>query len=113
LPGVAVDVVDVSPQGGIANPGPENPPFSGHDGTGGSETVQQMEQNLIQYARTYGSLGQAHLFVAPTSVQTQWAISSFPTIVFVGANGVIRTVSQGAFTIPQGLSEAEALFHVS
>jgi len=34
MPGVVVDVVDVSTQGGIADPGPASPPFSAHDGRG-------------------------------------------------------------------------------
>ena len=35
-PGVVIDIVDASPQGGIGVPGPQSPAFSGHDGTGGA-----------------------------------------------------------------------------
>lgn len=109
MPGVAVDVVDVSTQGGIANPGPANPPFSGHDGQGGPITTAQMETTMQQYVRTYGTLGQAHVFVAPSATRTAWAVQSFPTLTWINAAGTVVSSSPGALTLAQAQAEAKSL----
>jgi hypothetical protein len=100
-PGVAIDIVDVSPQGGIADPGPQSPPFSGHDGVGSPESVSQMETTMQQYVKTFGTLSRIHVYIAPTSVQNAWHISSFPTLGFVNANGRFTDTPPGALTLSQ------------
>ena len=102
-PGVVVDIVDLSPQGGIADPGPENPPFTGHDGTGGTISVTQMGQVLQQYGQQYGLLNDPniHLYVATAKTQAAWGITSFPGWAVVGSNGKVDTVEPGALTVPQ------------
>ena len=104
-PGVVVDIVDVSPHGGIADPGPESPPFHGHDGQGGPMTASGMEQTMRQYARTYHLAGAAlHVYVAPAATQKLWAVPSFPALAFVNRQGVVVVSPAGA----QTLSEARA-----
>lgn len=102
-PGVAIDIVDVSPQGGIADPGPQNPPFSGHDGVGGTLSVPQMETTMQQYVKTFGTLSAAniHVYVAPAAVQSAWHVNSFPTLGFVNAKGRFVDAPPGALTIAQ------------
>ena len=109
MPGVAVDVVDVSPQGGIANPGPETPPFSGHDGQGGAINTAQMATTMQQYVRAYGTLGQAHVFVAPSAARSAWAIQSFPTLDWINAAGKVVSATPGALTIAQAQAQAKSL----
>ena len=109
MPGVAVDVVDVSPQGGIANPGPETPPFSGHDGQGSAINTAQMATTMQQYVRTYGTLGQAHVFVAPSAARSAWAIQSFPTLDWINAAGKVVSATPGALTIAQAQAQAKSL----
>lgn len=107
--GVAIDIVDTSPQGGIANSGPQNPAFSGHDGTGGPLTVAGMESVMTQYKKTYGTLNAAnvHLYVAPQTTQSAWNIQSFPTLGFIGSNGKVVVAPAGA----QSLSQAQSDLH--
>lgn len=101
--GVIVDIVDVSPQGGIADPGPETPLFSGHDGHGGALTLSGMESIMHQYAATYGILNapSIHLYIAPSATQTAWNIASFPTLAFLNAQGTVEVAPQGAQTLSQ------------
>lgn len=108
-PGVVIDVVDVSPQGGIADPGPENPPFSGHDGTGSALTLTQMESTMQQYATTYGTLSASniHVYVAPSATQSAWNIQSFPTLAFLNSAGKIAVAPQGAQTVSQAQSDLQ------
>lgn len=108
-PGVAIDIVDVSPQGGIAVPGPENPPFSGHDGQGGPLTVVGMEQVMRQYVQTFGTLNapNVHVYVAPQTTQTAWNIQSFPTLAFLGANGQVVGAPDEALTLSQAQADLQ------
>jgi hypothetical protein len=109
LPGVTVDVVDVSPQGGIADPGPLTPPFTGHDGTGGPLTTAQMAATMRRYVARYGSLGRAHVYVAPAATRAAWAVSAFPELVWIGATARVAQITPGALTVPQALAEARHL----
>lgn len=103
----AIDLVDVSPQGGIADPGPESPPFHGQDGIGGPLTVAQMRSVMSQYVHTYGiKAPNIHVYVAPTATQSAWQIRSFPTIYVIDAQGVVQQTTPGAVTA----SQATALF---
>lgn len=105
-PGVTVDIVDVSPQGGIADPGPESPPFHGHDGHGGPLTAQGMEQTMRQYVRAYHLTGAAiHVYVAPAATQKTWAVQSFPALAFVNWQGVVAVSSAGAQALPQARTD--------
>ncbi len=106
-PGVAIDIVDVSPQGGIGNPGPESPAFSGHDGTGGSLNTAGMIAIMTQYTKTFGTLNAAniHVYVAPSKTRTAWNVQSFPTLAFIGAHGKIAVVPPGAQTVVQAQSD--------
>jgi hypothetical protein len=108
-PGVTIDVVDVSPQGGIADPGPRSPAFSGHDGSGGSLTVAGMETVMTQYKKTFGTLNapNIHIYIAPSATQQAWNIQSFPTIAWVNAAGRIAQAAPGAMT----LTGAQSVLH--
>ena len=105
-PGVAVDIVDVSPQGGIADPGPQNPPFHGHDGQGGVLTAQGMAKVMQQYVRAYHLTGgSVHVYVAPAATQKAWAVQSFPSLAFVNARGQVTYSPAGALTLPQARAD--------
>lgn len=106
-PGVAIDIIDVSPQGGIADPGPKSPAFSGHDGTGGALTVSGMETTMRQYKKTFGTLNapNIHIYIAPSATQQAWNIQSFPTIAWVNAAGRIAQAAPGAMTLTGAQSE--------
>ena len=108
-PGVVIDIVDVSPQGGIANPGPQSPAFSGHDGQGGPLTVAGMESTMQQYKKTFGTLNASniHVYVAPQATQSAWNIQSFPTLAFVGPTGKVVVAPGGAQTISQAQSDLQ------
>jgi len=110
-PGVVVDIVDVSPHGGIADPGPQNPPFHGHDGQGGPLTTAGMEAVMRQYVRTYSLTGAAlHVYVAPVALQKRWSVPSFPALAFVNRQGVVAVSPAGAQTLPQARADlAQAL----
>lgn len=102
-PGVVVDIVDVSPQGGIADPGPATPPFHGHDGAGGPLTVAGMRTTMQHYVQTYGLAKTAiHVYVAPTATQQAWHVSAFPSLAFLNARGTVVVAPPGALTIAQG-----------
>lgn len=108
-PGVAVDLVDLSPLGGIADPGPQTPAFHGHDGAGGPLTVAGMERTLRTYAQQYHLPPTVHLYVAPPAIQRAWAVSAFPTWAFADARGrVVRTPVGGipVTTVEQALTAA-------
>ena len=109
-PGVTVDIVDLSPETGIADPGPKSPAFSGHDGSPeNAATTAQMGQTLLAYAKQYGTLGAAHLYVAPTAVQTTWESSgTFPTLVFIKGT-TVQSITPGAYTTSQAQSALQTL----
>ncbi len=108
-PGVVVDIVDVSPQGGIADPGPQSPAFSGRDGSGGPLTVAGMETTMQQYQKTFGTLNapNIHLYVAPQSVQTAWNVQSYPTLAFLNDRGKVVVAPPGAQTLSQAQSHLQ------
>lgn len=102
-PGVVVDIVDVSPQGGIADPGPETPPFHGHDGVGGPLTVSGMITTMRQYVHAYGLQGATiHVYVAPPTTQHAWHVAAFPSLAFINAQGTVVVTPPGAVSLPQG-----------
>ena len=105
-PGVAVDLVNVSPYGGIASPGPKTPPFSGQDHIGKKVTVAGMRSWMARYAAQYDLPPSVHLYVAPTSTQARWNVASYPTIVLLNGSGTIRNVVAGAFTSAEAALQA-------
>lgn len=108
-PGVDIDIVDVSPQGGIADPGPQSPAFSGHDGTGGAISLTGMASVMRQYKQAFGTLNASniHVYAAPSATQTAWNVQSFPTLAFVGANGKVAVAPAGAQTISQAQNDLQ------
>lgn len=108
--GVTVDVVDVSPTGGIANPGPKRPAFSGTDGSGGTPmSVSGMEADLHTYTLQYGIANSGiKFYVAPASTQQRWSISVFPTVIVLNSRGVVSTEQPGAMTLAQLTAAVEA-----
>jgi hypothetical protein len=108
LPNVTLDIVDISPQGGIADHGPKNPPFSGHDGTGSPITTAGMEKVMTQYAQTYHIPASVHVYVATSATRTAWAVTAYPTWVFANALGTVTKVDPGAMTIPASVAIVQA-----
>jgi len=105
-PGVAVNIVDISPTGGIANPGPKTPPFSGHDGQGPTGlSAAQMVQTMAQYRVAYQNMPNLHVYVAPAAQQAQWRVQAFPTIIWINGNGRVRAVTEGALTAPEAQAQ--------
>ncbi len=102
-PGIAIDIIDISPDGGIANPGLESPAFTGHDGSRQPITIAGMEQTMQQYSRIYHLSRQAniHVYVAPVATQKAWAVATFPTMAFVNEAGQIAVAPQGAQTLAE------------
>jgi len=108
-PGVVIDIVDVSPQGGIGDPGPQSPAFSGHDGTGESLTVAQMETTMAQYVRRFGTLSakNIHVYVAPTAIQSAWAITTYPSFAFLNSDASVVVAPNGAQTAAQAQADLQ------
>ena len=101
--GVTVDIVDVSAQGGIADPGPATPPFSGHDEQSGPLTLAGMEADMRQYATQYDLSGKAvHIYVALSATRAAWNIQALPTWAIADAAGKIAVVVPGSATVTQG-----------
>lgn len=108
LPGVTLDIVDVSPQGGIADHGPETPAFSGHDGTGSPITTVGMEKVMTQYTKTYHIPASVHVYVAPSATRTAWAVSAYPTWVFANGTGIVTKITPGALTTATASTTVQA-----
>lgn len=112
-PGVTIDVVDVSPRGGIADPGPQTPPFSGHDGSGGPLTTAGMESVMQQYVKAFGTLSapSIHVYVAPASTRQAWQVTMFPTLAFINHAGRVAVAPPGAQTLPQAQADLQQALH--
>lgn len=95
-PGWVVDVVDVNGEGGIANPGPQSPPFHGQDHVGAVEPAAQRATTLAAYAQQYGIAADAHFYVARSATSAAWAVSSYPTLITLNAQGVVTSVTPGS-----------------
>lgn len=102
-PGVAVDVIDLSPMGGIADPGPRRPAFNGTDGSVGTFLSQRgMETAMRLYAAKYGIASSGiHFYVAPTSTRQQWHVTAFPTIIVLNAHRIVALQQARAMTLSQ------------
>lgn len=103
LHGIQVDVVDISSEGGIADPGPRTPVFSGSDAQKEPLlSLRGMESDLRTYVADYRLNGSdASFFVAPSSTQTKWRISALPTVVVLNTHGTVSVAHPGAMTIGQ------------
>ncbi len=102
--GVRVDIVDVSPSGGIADPGPPTPPFHGSDATSPPPVdVAGMEAVLQQYMVEYDLSGDPGVsaYVAPQATRAAWKVTGFPTVAVLNAQGAVVWASQGGMTLSQ------------
>lgn len=107
-PQITLDIVDVSPQGGIGVPGPESPAFSGHDGTGSAINTVGMERVMTQYAKTFHLPSSAHVYVAPSATRTAWDVSAYPTWVFANGTGLVTKIAPGALTTTTASTTVQA-----
>ena len=107
--GVAVDIVVVSPAGGIANPGPFSPAYTGSAAPQGNAlSLSGMESNLREYLAAYAIAGDGiNAYIAPELTQAQWQVTELPTIAFVDARGRVVRVAAGGMT----LGQAESMVH--
>ncbi|PSR20127.1 MAG: hypothetical protein C7B45_16390 [Sulfobacillus acidophilus] len=103
-PGVAVDVIDVYPATGIANPGPENPPFSGKDGRVVTADTAQMATTMQQYKKDYGGMPGMNLYVAPSATRALWKPRSIPILIWINKAGIVTKVSVGGLLPNQAQS---------
>lgn len=86
-PGLHLDVVDVSSYGGIGNPGPKTPAFSGHDNVGRRIGISGMRSVMTRYIRAFHlARPNVSVFVEPQS-QAYFHVQYFPTILFLNAKG--------------------------
>ena len=99
-PGVAIDIVDVSPFRGIAQPGPKAPAFSGIDGVTHPASVRQMEATMRRYRQRYHLPPSIHVLIAPSAVQKTWHVPGFPDFWFANAKGHVTQHIQHALTLP-------------
>lgn len=94
-PGLALNLVDVSSNGGIGNPGPKAPAFSGHDNVGSVVNVAGMRRIMHRYInRFHLTQPNVHVFVEPAGMK-YWSVKYFPTILFVSATGKVTRVNGG------------------
>ncbi len=103
-PGVAVDVIDVYPATGIANPGPENPPFTGKDGRAVTADTAQMATTMQQYKKDYGGMPGMNLYVAPSATRALWKPRSIPILIWINKAGIVTKVSVGGLLPNQAQS---------
>ncbi len=109
-PGVTVDIIDVSPNAGIGNPGPFSPPFSGTDHIGNPIN----RAGMIAVMREYRA--QFHLTQPNVAVYVdhqglaRWPIKYFPTVVFINQKGVISKISNGGLQLSQAEDLLQATF---
>ncbi len=97
--GLTLDIVDVSNHGGIGDPGPESPPFSGHDNyqsatIGARGMIQTMNQYVKQFSLNYPNV---HVYVDPNGL-SYWSVKNFPTILLINGKGQLVDRVDGALT---------------
>lgn len=103
-PGVAIDVVDVSPLSGIASPGPANPPFHGKDGQASPVNTLQMAAIMQQYKKDYHGLAGMNLYVAPSATRSLLHITSIPVLIWINKAGTVTKVTTGGLLPSQAQS---------
>ncbi|MCY0897587.1 MAG: hypothetical protein OWU33_01410 [Firmicutes bacterium] len=106
-PGLTLDLVDVSNHSGIGDPGPESPPFSGHDNVGPVVGVRGMAATMRHYVSRFGlTASNVHAYVDPAGL-SYWHVEYFPTILIVNSHGQLMKRINGAIN----QSEAATLIH--
>lgn len=101
--GVQINIIDVSAKGGIGDPGPFSPPFTGHDNVGHPISARAMRATMSRYQKQFGlTNARIHVFVDPSGL-TFWHVTTFPTLLFVGPHGHLIRRVDGALTAPQML----------
>ena len=102
-PGVVIDIVDVSSKGGIGDPGPQFPAFTGHDGHGSALNVAGMVQTMAQYTQKFGTLSapNIHVYAATPATQKAWHVTTYPSMAFIRATGMVASAPPGALTLAQ------------
>ena len=111
LPGVEINIVDVSSHGGIADPGPQFPPFSGHDNRGSLRSLAGIRQTMTAYRQRLGlDHPHIHIFVDPAGIK-YWHVTSFPTLLFVNSAGQLVHRVNGALTDKQMTTLITSLEH--
>ena len=109
VPGMAIDIIDVSTNGGIGNPGPKSPAFTGSDNPGAHISVTGMRQTMLIYAKQFHlNDPNIHVFVDPTGI-SYWHVTVFPTFLFLNAKGQIVKRLNTAVTISQMQSVLQSL----
>lgn len=95
-PGLDLNLVDVSSNSGIGDPGPQTPAFSGHDNQGPVVGVSGMRSVMNRYVKRFDlTASNIQVFVEPAGLQ-YWRVQYFPTILFLNAKGqLIKRVSGG------------------
>lgn len=112
-PGMTINIVDVSQYGGIGAPGPQSPPFTGHDNVGPAITVLGMRRTMQQYQARYGlHEPQIHVFIDPTGL-TYWNATTFPTLLFINSSGHLVERINGALPPQRMLQVIYQLGHDS
>lgn len=103
-PGITVDIVDVSTNGGIGDPGPEQPAFTGQDHPTGTIGADGMLKVMKRYAKRFDlNRDHVHVYVDPKGM-TYWSVTRFPTFIFLNAKGQPVERIDGAITVPQAKS---------
>lgn len=111
FPGVKVDVIDVSQNGGIGVPGPQSPAFTGHDNIGLKLGVLGMRKTMITYRQRFDLHKPAvNVYVDP-SARGYWHVTSFPTLLFVNSAGRIVHRTNGALPYPAMAALISSLEH--
>ncbi len=108
-PGVVVDIIDVSPNGGIGDPGPFSPPFDGSDHFGKPISPTGMISVMREYrVKFHLTAPNVAIYVDPEGLE-RWPIKYFPTIAFINGQGnVSQTVNGGLL-----LSQAQGLLQAT
>lgn len=94
----------ISKTTGIANTGPENPPFSGNDGKAVTADTAQMAPTMQQYKKDYGGMPGMNLYVAPSATRALWKPRSIPILIWINKAGMVTKVSVGGLLPNQAQS---------
>ncbi len=109
IPGLQVNLIDVSPMSGIGDPGPKTPPFSGHDNQGHAIGATGMRHTMERYVKKFGlTESNVHVFVDPSGM-SYWSLVDFPTIMVLNRQGQLVKRVNGALTIAQARALVQAI----
>ncbi len=103
-PGLQLNIVDVSTNGGIGDPGPKQPPFTGHDNKMGTIGAGGMLDVMKTYVRQFQlTQPNVHVLVDPQGL-SYWSVQTYPTLLFLNSKGQLVKRVNRAMTIPQAKS---------